>query len=95
MSGQSLKSIGKSLIGINQINKAMKLMLTSIPKLVYISPRLLFNARSGKIGSHFFYLPPKNDETTFTIEQLSIALPKNYSLKQQINKMSVYFIENI
>ena len=82
-----INAISDALIIVNQINKAMKLMASQMTNLVYICPRILFNARSGVYGSLLFNIPPKTDDTTFVVEQLSIALPKNCQLKTQINKL--------
>lgn len=82
-----LNSIGDSLIIVNQINKAMRLMATQMTNLVYICPRILFSARSGVYGSLVFNMPPKTDDTVFVVEQFSIALPKNSQLTGILNKL--------
>jgi hypothetical protein len=65
----------------------MELMLTNMSQLSYICPRILIKGRAKAFREQSFNLPPKNDETTFIMEQLTIALPKNFKFKNQINKL--------
>ncbi|CAG2100245.1 unnamed protein product [Medioppia subpectinata] len=78
-----LNYIGEALRDISKINTAMELMVTNTSRLTYICPRLLINGRAANFGHQYFNLPPKRSETTFLMEQLTIAVPKNFALKNQ------------
>lgn len=82
-----LNSIGQSLLPIDKTSSALKMMLTEKPDLVFICPRLLIKSRVASLGDQYFYVPPQNEKTNFLTEQLVIAVPKDFKLKPQINRL--------
>lgn len=82
-----LNHIGEKLEAISETRVALEMMLTNRSELTYICPRLIINEKAANYGPNNLYLPPESDETNFLMEQLTIAVPKNFVLKQRINQL--------